>query len=199
MLKLYEYGPSRSVRVRWTLLETGTDFESVAARDMIGTDAYRKIHPQAKLPAVVVDGKPLFESAAIATFVADQAPDAGLIAPSGTWERALHDQWVSFALTEMEAYLWSSFRNASLLPEEQRVPQILAQNARFARSAARVLDDALADNEYLVADRFSVTDIIVGFTVNWGRMAGLIDGFANLDAYLARLHAREHCVLAKAA
>lgn len=197
MMQLYEYGPSRSVRARWTLLETGTEFESIDARQMIGTEEYRKIHPQAKLPALVVDGRPLFESAAIATFIADRAPEAGLIAPAGTWERALHDQWVSFALTEMEAYLWSSFRNTSLLPEDQRVAGILGQNARFARAAADVLDAALGETEYLVGNRFSVTDIIVGYTVNWGHLSGLIDDYENLNAYLGRLHAREHCVLVK--
>lgn len=197
MIRLYEYGPSRSVRARWTLLEAGLEFEAVNARELIGTKDYRRIHPQGKIPALEIEGRVLFESAAIATWVADQVPDAGLIAPSGTWQRALHDQWVSFALTELEAYLWSSFRNTSLLPEDQRVAEILPQNARFASSAAKVLDAELGKRDYLVEDRFTVTDIIVGYTVNWARQARLIDDRDNLRAYLERLYEREHCVLTK--
>lgn len=53
-----------------------------------------------KVPAVVIDGEPLFEAAAICTYLAGLVPEKGLIAPSGTRERALHLQWVSFALTE---------------------------------------------------------------------------------------------------
>lgn len=44
---------------------------------------------------------------------------------------------------------------------------------------------------------FSVTDILVSYTVNWGYDDGLIDDFPNLMAYLERLHEREHCTLAK--
>lgn len=53
-----------------------------------------------KVPAVVIDGEPLFEAAAICTYLAGLVPEKGLIAPSGTREGALHLQWVSFALTE---------------------------------------------------------------------------------------------------
>lgn len=42
---------------------------------------------------------------------------------------------------------------------------------------------------------FAVTDIIVGYTVSWGDNDGLIGGFENLQAYLDRLHEREHRTL----
>lgn len=30
-MKLYEFGPTRSIRVRWTLQELGADFEPIRA------------------------------------------------------------------------------------------------------------------------------------------------------------------------
>jgi glutathione S-transferase len=61
--------------------------------------------------------------------------------------------------------------------------------------AAAVLDAALSKIDYLIDDRFSATDIIVGYTINWGHEFGLLSEFPNLLAYLERLFARKHCTL----
>jgi glutathione S-transferase len=194
-ITLYEFSTSRSARARWTLLELNAEYESVEDRSLIGSDKLRAIHPLAKLPALTDDGRNLFESAAICTWLADSHPDSGLISPSGTWERALHDQWVAFTLSEVEAHLWSTARNTFIYPEDRRITAIYEQNASETKRALRALDDHFADTDYLVANTFSVTDIIVVFAVNWARRAGLTEGFANLQAYNERLLARPHCTL----
>ncbi len=51
--------------------------------------------------------------------------------------------------------------------------------------------------DYLIEDRFTVTDIIVSYTINFGHEQGLIVEFPNLQAYLARLFQREHCTLVR--
>ena len=61
-----------------------------------------------------------------------------------------------------------------------------------------MVDKALADDDFLVENRFSVTDIIVGYAVNWGRRAKLNDDLPNLGRYLERLWERPHCTLSKA-
>ena len=112
-ITLYEHAPTRSARCRWTLLEAGLAYESVGnASEFIGSAGLRAVHPLGKLPVAIIDGRLLFESAAIATAIADLSPERGLIAKPGSWSRALHDQWVSFALTEMEPWLWSSEINS---------------------------------------------------------------------------------------
>ena len=195
---LYELGPTRSARCRWTLLEAGLPFESRGnSPDILGSEELRRVHPLGKLPAITIDGRPLFESAAIATAIADLVPERGLIAPSGSWQRALHDQWVCFALTELEAWAWSSELNMMdfVLSKEQHVPAILPQNANFYRNGAKVLEQALARQNYLIDDRFSVTDIIVCYAVHFGQELGLLEGFPNVQAYLQRLYDQEHCTL----
>lgn len=192
---LYEFLPTRSKRVRWTLLELDAPFESVEGRDVMGSERLRKVHPLGKIPAIEDDGRPLFESAAICTWLADKHADRGLIAQAGTWDRALHDQWVCFALAEVEAHLWSSFRNTVVYPEERRLPVIVGQNTAEVERSLPVLNAYLADHEYLVGDAFSVTDIIVGFTINWARNDGLTKEFDHLNAYDERLRKRPHCQL----
>ena len=198
-IRLFEADGSRSVRCRWTLLEADIDFEPApAGRKGSARPELEKIHPLKMLPAALFDGKPMIESAAIATYIADLAPEKNLIAMPGTWARALHDQWVSFALTQMEAWLWSTARNTFVLPEEDRVPAVFKQNSEAYQRAAAVMDQALGEDDYLVENRFSVTDIIAGYTVNWGRRANQNDDLPNLRSYLERLWQRPHCTLSKA-
>jgi glutathione S-transferase len=140
-----------------------------------------------------------FESTAIATAIADLVPEKRLVARPGTWSRALHEQWVLFALTEMEAWAWCAELNSSdfVLPKEQQIPAILPQSeAMYARGAA-ALDAALAHTPFLVEGRFTVTDIIVGYTVSFGEELGWIDELPNLLGYLDRLLEREHCTLVR--
>ena len=194
-ITLYEYGPSRSKQARWTLQELDLEFKSVAGLEILHSEELNQVNPMGKVPAVVINGEPLFEAAAICTYLADLVPDKGLIAASGTRERALHLQWVSFALTELEAYLWSNARNTFVLPEEKRITTLFEQNNKAFTHAAKVLDKALENVDYLVGNRFSVTDILVGFTVNWGNLMGLLEQTPNLQKYLARLKERPNCTL----
>ena len=197
-ITLYELGPTRSARVRWTLLEAGLSYESVGNNiDVFQSEELRAVHPLGKLPAALIDGKPLFESGAIVTALADLVPEKNLVAAPGTWGRNLHYQWMCFVLTEMEAFVQSSEINSMdfVLPKDQHVAQIIEQNSMLFRKGAAVLERVLGDREYLVEDRFSVTDVFVAYTLGWGFEDGLLDGHPNLRAYLDRLLAREHCTL----
>ena len=132
---------------------------------------------------------------AIVAAIADPTPEKELITRPGTWARTLHEQWVFFALTEMESWLTFAEYNTLdfVLPVEQHVPAILPQTRMFFKRSAAALDTVLADTPFLVEGRFTVTDIIVGYTVNWGAEQGWIDDCPNLIAYLKRLYGRELC------
>ncbi len=194
----YEFGPTRSQRVRWTLTELGLAHESRDDRALIGSDELKKVHPLGKLPAITDNGRALFESAAICTWLADSHPEKGLIAPSGTWARALHDQWCAYIMTEVEAHLWSSARNSFLYPEDQRIEAVHAQNAMELKRALAPLDAHFAANEFLIENTFSVADIFAGFATNWARrMGGHLTGFGNVEAYNQRLLEMANCPYSK--
>ena len=127
---LYELDPTRSARCRWVLREAGLDFESRGnSPGIFESEELRNVHPLRKLPAVIIDGKPLFESSAICTAIADLVPERNLIGRPGTWSRALHNQWTSFVLTELESWLWSTELNTDkqgfLMPLDEQFPEIV--------------------------------------------------------------------------
>jgi glutathione S-transferase len=129
------------------LLEADLPYDSAGnSVEVFRSAELRKIHPLGKLPAAIIDGTPLFESAAIVTAIADLVQEKGLIAGPGTWSRNLHYQWVCFALTEMEPYLHSTEINSIefVLPKSQHVPAIIEQNAMMYKRAAAL--DHLAAN-----------------------------------------------------
>ncbi len=194
---LFGTGTNRSARCQWTLQEAGIECAAIDRRDMTSLEEMRRFHPLAKIPAAVIDGRPLFESAAICTYIADRVPAAKLIAAPGTFARAEHDQWVAFCLTEMEAWLWNTAVNQYVLPEEKRITAAFEQNVHMFKRSAAVVEDHLAQHDYLVEDRFTVTDIVVGWCLNWARRLEHLEEFPALGRYVQRLLARPRCALAR--
>ena len=81
-MKLYEFGPTRSIRVRWTLQELGVEFESIPINLLAGEHLqpkFLKINPAGKIPVLVDDDLILTESVAIVLYLADKYSNKGLI------------------------------------------------------------------------------------------------------------------------
>jgi glutathione S-transferase len=160
--------------------------------------AHRRRHPLARVP-VLDDGEGLvFESAAICLQLADLRPDAGLLPPTGSHERALAYQWAFFAMTELEAPLADvsygttsgDGRGGDVRYPPPSPEQVAAATARF-RAAARALEHALGDSDYLVAGRFGVADVLIGSVLAWADDVGLVGHeHPELMRYLNRLRAR---------
>ena len=194
---LFGTGTNRSARCQWTLQEAGIDYAEIDRNKLASVEDMRRYHPLAKIPAAVIDGRPLFESAAICTYIADRVSGAKLIAEPGSFARAEHDQWVAFCLSEMEAWLWNTAVNTYVLPEGRRITAGFEQNAKMFRRSAAVVEAHLAETDYLVEDRFTVTDIIVGWCLNWAGRLGHLEEFPALRRYVQRLLARPLCALAR--
>jgi glutathione S-transferase len=88
-MKLYGFGPTRSLRALWGLKELEADFEFVpvnlAAGDHRRPD-FLRLNPAGKVPVLVDGDLVLTESAAIVMYLADKYPDKGLL-PADLKER----------------------------------------------------------------------------------------------------------------
>ena len=178
-MRLYHVPNTRGSRVLWILEETGEPYEVVRfSREQAREPEHLARHPLGKVP-VLDDGDGLvFESAAQILHVAERHPEAGLISPPGSHDRALEYQWAFYAGTELEPAVQAvAFERADSDPER-------------ARRVAQVVEDALEGREYLVADRFGVADLLVGAVLIFAGRFGLVDGLPNVAAYIERLDAR---------
>lgn len=90
MLKFYHAPWSRASGTLWLLEELGVDYqlELVDIRMEGGLpEAYRRIQPNKKVPAIEHDGVIITERAAITTYLADAFPQAGLAPAIGDKDR----------------------------------------------------------------------------------------------------------------
>ena len=109
MVTLYHLPQSRSSRFIWLLEELATPYEvrlvPMRRRDGSGQDPdprYRTIHPHGKVPAITHNGVTVFESAAIALYLSDEFPAAGLGVPIGHPLRGPLLTWLAYYAGVME-------------------------------------------------------------------------------------------------
>ena len=194
-ITIYGSGGNRAARVTWTVDELGLEASYRHYDGMIGSDELRRLHPQAKVPAMQIGDLVLFESAAICQHLCDITPGQRLLAPVGKAQRSLHNQWVSFAQSEVEAYLWHSFQMGRLEMAESARAAALELNRHLAGAGLDALEQHLAKQDFLINEHFSLTDIIVGWTINWSRKSGLLETRPALQSYLAKLFERPQAAM----
>ncbi|MBM89219.1 MAG: glutathione S-transferase [Gammaproteobacteria bacterium] len=174
-MKLYGMQQSRSFRCLWALEESGLKYEYVPIKlrteetdpDSAQHPNYLAINVQGKVPTLVDGDINLTESVAILNYIARKAPASGLMVGTDIRTVAKHDELVSFVLSELEQPLWSKGKHTFALPEEQRIPEMF-ETAKFEfAKAVNTLDHLLGDNEFAVANQFSIVDILLAQTFNW--------------------------------
>jgi glutathione S-transferase len=193
-MKLYEFGPTRSIRARWTLQEVEADFEPIRVNLVSGEHRrpeFLKINPAGKIPVLVDDDLVLTESVAIVLYLAEKYPDKGLL-PAGLNERAQVNRWSLFAATELEQPLWRIARHTALYPEEQRLPcDVMLASGEF-KDMASVLEKHMQGQRFVAGDSVSVADFVTAYTLDWANEYKLLDGCPKLLAYMNRMYARPH-------
>jgi glutathione S-transferase len=132
---------------------------------------YRAINPEGKVPALVIDGRPLTEVAAILFYLARRFPDAALL-PKDDIE------------AEAQVISWMSFIASTVHPARR-------QGLEHAKTIYRISDERLGAREWAIG-RYSIADIHL-FRLYWRFFNSLKPApgtFPNLDAHYARMMAR---------
>jgi glutathione S-transferase len=191
-MKLYGFGPTRSLRALWGLKELDADFEFAPVNIIAGEQRhpdFLRLNPAGKVPVLVDGDLVLTESAAIVMYLADKYRDKGLM-PADLKERAETYRWTLFAVTELEQPLWRIARHTFLYPEDKRLPQdIVLAREEFAAMAA-ILDRHMEGREFIVGNRMTIADCVTAYLIDWANEQHLIDAFPQLGSYLARMYAR---------
>ena len=190
MLTFYHAPETRSGRTMWLLEESGLDYETryvtIQHMDGRGGRDAANVHPDGKVPAIVHEGALITESHAIAIYLSDLAPGAGLGAPVGSPERGPFLAWLLWAASEFEPAIFARLYGGGGDPRGQKAFD----------DVVRRIETALAAGPYLMGDRFSAVDVMIGATLGWARQA--MPQGAALDAYLARLAERPANLAARA-
>lgn len=192
MIELYGGSFSRWVKCYWMLNELGLKFEprSIDFRGReLESPKILSMNPFGKVPILKDDQITLFESTAILNYLGEKHPESGLVPTSGTIDRALYDQWMSFCITELEQPLWSIAKHAHLLPENKRVPALIPQAKEEFLATAKTFTQQFGSRKFMVANRFTAVDIALAWTLNVARQVRVLP-FPDLNRYLDDLIAR---------
>jgi glutathione S-transferase len=174
--------------VRWALEEAGAPYEVVVMTREEGRSAeHAARQPLGRVPSLENDEGSLFESAALCLQIADLYPDAELIPAAATHARGEVYQWSFFAMTELEqAMLRAYAARHTAEPDPDTVAKAEARLTKAGGAVAAALDG----HDYLVADRFTIADVVMGGVLDSARTYELLPDIPALHAYLARLDGR---------
>ena len=170
MRMYHREGAGRPIRLAWTLEELDLPYDlQIMSREEGRAAEHLARHPLGRVPVLADDEGPLFESTALCLHAADLVPQAGLIPPPGSRDRALVYQWAFFAMTEIEPAALDRYRYG------ESAPDVAAAAGNRARAAADAAVAALDGREFIVGDRFTVADIIVSEVIRIARRIGVVD------------------------
>lgn len=198
-MKLYFAPQTRATRPRWLLEALGVPYELVNVDLEKGEHKqlpYKRIHPLGQVPALVDGDVTVFESIAICLYLADKFIDKKLAPAVGSPERAAYYQWMLFAASTLEPAVAEYFQHTQALPAEKRNPEIAARAKENALAAIKAVEHAMLGKMYLVGEKFSAADVVVGSIMRWAESMKLLEGAPDLASWLYDL--KSHAAFKKA-
>lgn len=193
MLTLYHAPRSRSSRILWLLEEAGADYRvetvTIPRPDGSGGPDPRNPHPEKKVPLLVDDGEAIWESAAIALYIGDAFPEAGLAPRIGERGRGTYVSWLAYYAGVVEPVIVLGFLGLGDRPELRAT--FRGRDEMHARLVA-----ALSEHPYVAGDRFTAADVLFASVAHWAREALPADGV--VEDWLARCNARPALARARA-
>ncbi len=160
---LYHAPNSRSDTIVTLVRMLGADVEirevTIPRQDGTGAPDPANPHPEKKVPYLVDGAEALRERGAIALYLTDAYPEAGLGPRPGEPGRGAYLSWLFYYQGIMEPVL---ILDAAKISH----PMLTASLRDVATMTAR-LSEALADKPWLVGDRFTAADMICSSPFVW--------------------------------
>jgi glutathione S-transferase len=186
-LTLYHAAPSRSSIARWMLEEIGEPYDlhvlSLAKGEQQAPD-YLAVNPMGKVPALKHGDAVITEAAAICTYLADEFPHARLNVPVGDTRRGTYLKWLFFAPSCIEPAITDR-----AFPRKEEPRRGMLGYGDFDTVMA-VVAEAVEPGPYLMGEQFTAADVVLGSTLRWGMMFGILPKRPEFVAYVGRLEQR---------
>lgn len=172
MYTLYYAPGAASLAVHWLLIDLDLPHDLVKldiAAKQHKTPEYLALNPSGVVPTLLIDGKPMFEAAAMAVLLADAKPEAGLIPELNSVKRGEFYQWMFHLANTLQPPFrlwWYPWEAAGEMHAEAGKATAEAKiHAVFAN-----IDAHLAVNgPYLLGNAASAADFMLVMLMRWSR------------------------------
>lgn len=198
MITLFWCPQTRASRILWLLEEMNEPFE-VRLIDIRKPEArsdpdFAAASPMGKVPAIM-DVNPegtvqMADSSAIALYLCDRYPASGLAPAIDEPARGKFLYWMTFTPGVIEPAMMERFTG-------MEVSRASCGWGNFD-TMIEVLEAGLQEGPWLMGEQFSVADVLVGSSVYFMKMFGILPDSAVLSDYGDRCAARPACVRALA-
>ena len=185
-MKLFWCPQTRSTRAIWMLEEAGVDYEPIlvdirdesAPRD----PAFLRASPMGKVPALIDGDAHLWDSSAIALYIADKVPEKHLAPAIGDPKRADYYYWMVFTPGVIEPAMADKAAGG--------IGNKLQNGWGSFDLMIQLLEDGVSGSDWLLGDGFSAADVVVGSTAHFLKMFGMLPENKTIEAYIDRCLAR---------
>jgi glutathione S-transferase len=183
MITLYHAPRSRSSRFIFLLEELGAPYEiakvNIRRGDGSGALDPTNPHPHGKVP-VIRDGETIVhESAAIALYLTDKFPAAGIGPVVGDPKRGAYLTWLAYYAGVMEPSWTSAFLKTE-------VPRGTAGWVK-TDEVMELVNSTLGKSPYILGEKFSAADILIGTTFKLFMGSPLLAKTDLLESYVKRV------------
>jgi GST-like protein len=172
MIQFYFNASPNPTKIALALEEMGLPYEAIPVDPRRGEQfkpEYLALNPNAKVPAIVDDGVPVFDSNAILMYLAEKT--GRFLPPQGAAHRAELLSWMMFIATGVGPFCGQAVHFRHFAPEQ--VPYAQKRYQFEARRHFGILDQRLAEHQFLVANTYTIADMSFW---SWSRMAPFIMG-----------------------
>ncbi len=177
MYTLYWNHGSASITAHMALEESGAPY-TLKFVDMDKGDhktpEYLKMNPNGKVPTLLIDNKRImFETAAIAMYIADRHPHSGLAPSVDDPARVAYTQWLLHIANSVQPYYFMFYYPERHIADPSAHEAVKKRATKMIGEAWARIDAALAKNgPFLAGDRFSAADLPVIMLTGWKQACG---------------------------
>lgn len=195
MMQLHGFAMSPNTRrALLALEETGASYELVAVDLMTGeqrSEAYGTLNPTHRVPTLVDGEVVIWESNAIASYLAAKLPEAGL---GGRDAAEVGDiaRWMFMNAAHLSPAVARIFAHTIRLPEEKRSPAVVEEARGEVARCLVALEQRLATTDaWILGGRYTLADVALGPTLAVAPMLAIdLGAFPSVARWVGALAAR---------
>jgi len=192
MLTVHHLNNSRSQRIVWLCEELGIEYQLVKhmrnAETLRAPDSLNKVHQLGKAPTIEHDGQVIIESDAIIDYICNVCAGGRLSHGPKSPDYGQYLQWLAYSegtlfpgLAVDLVYAWTGGGNDTFFGFFDAE---IVKNHQY-------VEDTLKGRDFILKSGFSAADINLGWALEFSECRGRMKTLPGLQAYLARLRARE--------
>ena len=193
MYRLYVSPNTYAMAAHAILEEIGADYEPYWVE--IFTEkpdpAFLAASPHARVPALADEHGSLCESGAVALYLAERHPEAGLMIPVGDPRRGAFLQWLSYLSSTLQPDVILQFHPEFYFTEAADQERLTAASHKRLDGVLKTLDNALDPGPYFFGEQLTILDFCFALQAVWDEIfPGSIDDYPNIKRLVETMSAR---------